>query len=279
MILGDYNDLPILRYTSVGVYLGDEDGDVLLPQKFVKEDWEEGTIISVFLYRDSEDRLIATTLHPKVTVDRYGYLKVNQVNTFGAFLDWGIEKDLMVPYREQRYKLVEGEEVLVYLYRDEFTDRLVATTKFKKFLQTDTSIVQLNVPVDIIIDDETDLGIKVIVDDKFSGLIYHQDFNKRLLKGEITTGYVYNIREDGKLDVRLESEGYGKIEPLSEELFDIIQRRGGVLHLHDKSSPDEIKRQVGMSKKNFKKALGNLYKQKWVNIEDDSIHSLKAQNS
>lgn len=278
MILGDYNDLPILRFTSVGAYLGDEDGDVLLPQKLVKDDWEEGTVVSVFLYRDSEDRLIATTLHPKVTVDRYGYLKVNQVNTFGAFLDWGIEKDLMVPYREQRYKLVEGEEVLVYLYRDELTDRLAATTKFKKFISTDTSIVKLNEPVDIIIDDETDLGVKVIVDDLFSGLIYHQDFNKRLLKGEVTTGYIYNIREDGKLDVRLEPEGYGKIEPLSEELFDIIQRRGGVLHLHDKSSPDEIKRQVGMSKKNFKKALGNLYKQKWVTIEDDSIRSLKAQN-
>jgi|TARA_R110000737_G_scaffold223373_2_gene238375 predicted RNA-binding protein (virulence factor B family) len=278
MILGDYNDLPILRFTSVGVYLGDEDGDVLLPQKLVKDDWEEGTIVSVFLYRDSEDRLIATTLHPKVTVDRYGYLKVNQVNSFGAFLDWGIEKDLMVPYSEQRYKLVEGEEVLVYLFRDDLTDRLVATTKFKKFLSTDTSIVQLNQPVDIIIDDETDLGVKVIVDDQFSGLIYHQDFNKRLLKGEITTGYVYNIREDGKLDVRLEAEGYGKIEPLSEELFDIIQRRGGVLHLHDKSSPDEIKRQVGMSKKNFKKALGNLYKQKWVSIEEDSVKSLKPQS-
>jgi len=278
MILGDYNNLPILRFTSVGVYLGDDDGDVLLPQKLVKDDWEEGTVVSVFLYRDSEDRLIATTLHPRVTVDRFGYLKVNQVNNFGAFLDWGIEKDLMVPYREQRYKLVEGEEVLVYLYLDEFTDRLVATTKFKKFYSTETSDVVLNAPVDIIIDDETDLGIKVIVDDRFAGLIYHQDYNKRLLKGEITTGYVYNIREDGKLDVRLEPEGYGKIEPLSEELFALIQKRGGILHLHDKSSPEEIKRQVGMSKKNFKKALGNLYKQKWVEIEKDAVRSLKSIN-
>jgi uncharacterized protein len=276
MTLGDYNDLPILRFTSVGVYLGDDDGDVLLPQKLVKPEWEEGTIVHVFLYRDSEDRLIATTLRPKVTVDKFGYLKVNQVNSFGAFLDWGIEKDLMVPYREQRYKLVEGEEILVYLYLDEFTDRLVATTKYKKFLSAEAEGVLLNTPVDIIVDDETDLGVKVIVENRFAGLIYHQDFNKRLLKGEITTGYIYNIREDGKLDVRLEPEGYGKIEPLSEELFAMLEKRGGVIHLHDKSSPDEIKRQVGMSKKNFKKAVGNLYKMKYISLDDNCIRSIKS---
>lgn len=276
MILGDYNDLPILRFTSVGVYLGDDDGDVLLPQKLVNPDWEEGTIVHVFLYRDSEDRLIATTLRPNVTVDKFGYLKVNQVNSFGAFLDWGIEKDLMVPYREQRYKLVEGEEVLVYLYLDEFTDRLVATTKYKKFLSAEVEGLLLNTPVDIIVDDETDLGVKVIVENRFAGLIYHQDFNKRLLKGEITTGYIYNIREDGKLDIRLEPEGYGKIEPLSEELFAVLEKRGGVIHLHDKSSPDEIKRQVGMSKKNFKKAVGNLYKMKYISLDDNCIRSLKS---
>jgi uncharacterized protein len=278
MILGDYNDLEILRFTSVGTYLGNEDQDVLLPQKYVLPEWEVGDTITVFLYRDSEDRLIATTLEPNVTIDRFGYLKVNQVNHFGAFLDWGVEKDLMVPYREQRYKLVEGESVIVYLFLDDATDRLVATTKYKKFFETDTSIVELNVPVDIMIDDTTELGVKVIVDDRFPGLIYHQDFNRNILKGEITTGYVYNIREDGKLDVRLEPEGYGKIEPLSKELFDMIQRRGGVLHLHDKSSPEEIKRLVGMSKKNFKKAVGNLYKSKYVRLEEDSIHSLKPRD-
>lgn len=278
MILGEFNDLDILRFTSVGIYLGDENQDVLLPQKYVLEEWEVGDTITVFLYRDSEDRIIATTLQPNVTVNRFGYLKVNQVNHYGAFLDWGVEKDLMVPFREQRHKLVEGEMVIIYLVLDESTDRLVATTKYKKFFEEDTSIVILNHPVDIMIDDRTDLGIKVIVDDRFPGLIYHQDFNKNILKGEITTGYVFNLREDGKLDVRLEPEGYGKIEPLSEELFDMIQRRGGVIHLHDKSSPEEIKRQVGMSKKNFKKAVGNLYKSKYIRLEEDSIHSLKPRD-
>lgn len=278
MILGEFNDLDILRFTSVGIYLGDENQDVLLPQKYVLEEWEVGDTITVFLYRDSEDRIIATTLQPNVTVNRFGYLKVNQVNHYGAFLDWGVEKDLMVPFREQRHKLVEGEMVIIYLVLDESTDRLVATTKYKKFFEEDTSIVILNHPVDIMIDDRTDLGIKVIVDDRFPGLIYHQDFNKNILKGELTTGYVFNLREDGKLDVRLEPEGYGKIEPLSEELFDMIQRRGGVIHLHDKSSPEEIKRQVGMSKKNFKKAVGNLYKSKYIRLEEDSIHSLKPRD-
>ncbi len=278
MILGEFNDLEILRFTSVGIYLGDENQDVLLPQKYVLDEWEVGDTITVFLYRDSEDRLIATTLEPHVTINRFGYLKVNQVNHYGAFLDWGVEKDLMVPYREQRHKLVEGEQVIVYLFLDEATDRLVATTKYKKFFEEDTSIVIKNHPVDIMIDDQTDLGVKVIVDDRFPGLIYHQDFNKNLLKGEITEGYVYNIREDGKLDVRLEPEGYEKIEPLSEELFELIQRRGGVIHLHDKSSPEEIKRQVGMSKKNFKKAVGNLYKSKYIRLEEDSIHSLKPRD-
>ena len=145
MRLGQYNDLEILRFTSVGAYLGDEeDNDVLLPQKCVEPEWEEGDVVTVFVYRDSEDRIIATTMKPYLVLDEFAYLKVNQVNFFGAFMDWGIEKDLMVPFKEQQKKLEEGERVLVYLTLDELTDRLVATTKVGKHLDNDVEHVPLS---------------------------------------------------------------------------------------------------------------------------------------
>lgn len=275
MKLGEYNTLRILRLTTVGAYLGDEhDNDVLLPNKYVTQEMSVGEDINVFLYKDSEDRLVATTEKPYITLNEFAYLQVKQLTPFGAFLDWGLEKDLLVPFREQTSKLEEDKYYLIYLKLDEETNRLVATAKTNKYFSTDTSELELNQEVDLLICETFDLGVKIVVNGKFLGIIYHNDVNRKLRRGDYTKGFIYNIREDGKLDVRLEVSGYAKVEPNAEKLLAILNNRNGVLYLTDKSDPDDIRDAVGMSKKTFKQAVGNLYKQKKIRINPDSIEIL-----
>ncbi|MBI1838529.1 MAG: GntR family transcriptional regulator [Flavobacteriia bacterium] len=275
MKLGEYNVLTILRFTSVGAYLGDEnDNDVLLPNKYLTDEMEIGNEISVFLYKDSEDRIVATTQKPYIHLNSFAYLKVKEVTAYGAFVDWGLEKDLLIPFREQTNRLEEDKYYLVYMKLDTSTDRLVATTKDKKCYSTDTSELNVNDEVDLLICESFDLGVKVVVNDKFLGIIYHNDVNRNLRRGDYTKGFIYNIREDGKLDVRLEKSGYEKVEPLSQQLLEIIKSKKGTLYLTDKSHPDEIRHQVGMSKKTFKQAIGNLYKNRLIQINEDSISVL-----
>ena len=263
MKLGEYNTLRILRLTTVGAYLGDEhDNDVLLPNKYVTQEMSVGEDVNVFLYKDSEDRLVATTEKPYITLNEFAYLQVKQLTPFGAFLDWGLEKDLLVPFREQTSKLEEDKYYLIYLKLDEETNRLVATAKTNKYFSTDTSELELNQEVDLLICETFDLGVKIVVNGKFLGIVYHNDVNRKLRRGDYTKGFIYNIREDGKLDVRLEVSGYAKVEPNAEKLLAILNNRNGVLYLTDKSDPDDIRDAVGMSKKTFKQAVGNLYKQK-----------------
>lgn len=275
MNLGKYNTLRILRLTTVGAYLGDDEGnDVLLPNKYVTQEMSVGEDVNVFLYKDSEDRLVATTEKPYITLNEFAYLQVKQLTPFGAFLDWGLEKDLLVPFREQTSKLEEEKYYLIYLKLDEETNRLVATAKTNKYYTTDTSELELNQEVDLLICETFDLGVKIVVNGKFLGIIYHNDVNRKLRRGDYTKGFVYNIREDGKLDVRLEVSGYAKVEPNAEKLLAILNNRNGVLYLTDKSDPDDIREAVGMSKKTFKQAVGNLYKQKKIRINPDSIEIL-----
>jgi uncharacterized protein len=275
MKLGEYNTLRILRLTTVGAYLGDEhDNDVLLPNKYVTQEMSVGEDVNVFLYKDSEDRLVATTEKPYITLNEFAYLQVKQLTPFGAFLDWGLEKDLLVPFREQTSKLEEDKYYLIYLKLDEETNRLVATAKTNKYFSTDTSELELNQEVDLLICETFDLGVKIVVNGKFLGIIYHNDVNRKLRRGDYTKGFIYNIREDGKLDVRLEVSGYAKVEPNAEKLLAILNNRNGVLYLTDKSDPDDIRDAVGMSKKTFKQAVGNLYKQKKIRINPDSIEIL-----
>jgi uncharacterized protein len=272
MILGEYNVLRILRITTVGAYLGDEeDNDVLLPNKYLTQWMSVGDDITVFLYKDSEDRLVATTEKPYLTLNRFAFLQVKQVTPYGAFLDWGLEKDLLVPFREQTTKLEEGKYYLIFLLMDHATDRLVATAKTNKRFSVDTTEIDLNEEVELLICETFELGVKVVVNEKFLGLIYHNDVNRKLRRGDYTMGYVYNIREDGKLDVRLDKSGYQKIEPSAERLLALMKNRQGTLFLTDKSDPDDIRDQVGMSKKTFKQAVGNLYKNKLIQLNPDSI--------
>lgn len=272
MKLGEYNVLTLLRITTVGAYLGDEDdNDVLLPNKYLTKDMSVGDEVSVFLYKDSEDRMVATTEKPFITLNSFAYLRVKQVTPYGAFLDWGLEKDLLVPFREQTNKLEEDKYYLIYLMLDYATDRLVATAKTNKRFTTDTSEIIVGDEVELLICETFDLGVKVVVEGKFLGIIYHNDVNRKLRRGDTTVGYVYNVREDGKLDVRLDKSGYQKIEPSAQRLLALMQNRKGTLYLTDKSDPDDIRDQVGMSKKTFKQAVGNLYKNKLIQLNPDSI--------
>lgn len=275
MKIGEYNTLRILRLTTVGAYLGDEeDNDVLLPNKYLTHEMSVGEDIEVFLYKDSEDRLVATTEKPFITLNEFAYLRVKEVTPFGAFLDWGLEKDLLVPFREQTTKLEEDKYYLIYLKLDTETNRLVATAKTNRYFSVDTSEVEINKEVEILICESFDLGVKIVIEGKFLGIIYHNDVTRKLRRGDYTIGYVYNIREDGKLDVRLEKSGYEKIEPNAERLLALINNRKGILYLTDKSDPDDIRDTVGMSKKTFKQAVGNLYKQKKIRINPDSLEAI-----
>ena len=272
MILGQYNTLRILRLTTVGIYLGDEnDNDVLLPNKYLTHEMSVGENLSVFLYKDSEDRIVATTEKPFIFLNEFAYLRVKEVTPFGAFLDWGLDKDLLVPFREQTNKLEEDKYYLIYLKLDTETNRLVATAKTNKYFSNDTSSLEEGQEVEVLICEAFDLGVKIVVEGKFLGIIYHNDVNRKLRRGDFTRGFIYNIREDGKLDVRLDVSGYAKIEPNAERLLAILNNRNGVLFLTDKSDPDDIRDVVGMSKKTFKQAVGNLFKQKKIRINPDSI--------
>ena len=260
MNLGEYNELEILRFTSVGAYLGDAEGnDVLLPNKYLYDELEVGDIGKVFLYKDSEDRLVATTETPKIILDQFAYLRVSEVSLYGAFLDWGLEKDLMVPFKEQNQLMEEGKSYLVTLRIDQATDRLFATMKMNKWLVECTDQEALNIPLDILICDTTDLGVKVIVADKYHGMIFRNDLSKPVRRGQHATGYIYNIREDGKVDVRLEPTGFIRYTEAMDTILEKLTLTK-VLPLSDSSDPDNIREVIGMSKKTFKQAIGQLYK-------------------
>lgn len=271
MNFGQYNDLTILRFTAPGAYLGDdEDNDVLLPGKYTTDEMEVGDVISVFLYKDSEDRIVATTEVPLIQLGEFAYLKVIEVNAFGAFLNWGLEKDLMVPFKEQNQLMEEGKYYLVTLQYDFATDRLFASMKINRYLEecTDESII--NVESDILVCDTTELGIKVIVNNRYHGIIYRNDICRQINRGFRDVGYVYNIREDGRLDVRLEKAGFEKFDEAAERILNMLIDKK-IIHLSDKSDPDEIREIAGMSKKTFKQAIGKLYKARRIVIHANSI--------
>lgn len=280
MNIGEYNTLTILRFTSVGAYLGDdEDNDVLLPNKYLVERLFEGDEITVFLYNDSEDRIVATTETPMVTLNQFAYLTVKDTTTFGAFLDWGLEKDLLVPFKEQTMKMNQYGRYMIYLYKDEQTDRLVATAKLNKHFSEDTEGLEVGQEVDLLVNNDTDLGVNVIVNQKYRGLIYFDNLFQDIQAGDKVKGYIDVIREDGKLDISLEPRGVEKIEPGADKVFQYIRENGGKIFITDKSSPDEIKEKLGMSKKLFKKALGSLYKQRIVELNKDSVDLVNTPSS
>jgi predicted RNA-binding protein (virulence factor B family) len=274
--LGEFNELTIIRITDFGWFLEDEEeNEVLLPNKFVTDDMKAGDQINVFLFKDSEDRITATTQKPLINLNEFASLRVKQINNVGAFLDWGLDKDLFVPFREQPFRMVEGNYYVVRLIHDEKTDRLLASARLNKYLEMDYITVKEGEEVEIIITQETDLGYKAIVEDAHLGLIYRNEVFQPISIGERMNAWVRSVREDGKIDLRLQKEGYGHIEPSSQDILDALTENDGFLPLYDKSKPEEIVRFFKMSKKTFKKAIGSLYKQRLIVLEDNGIRLKK----
>ncbi|MCH2021282.1 MAG: S1-like domain-containing RNA-binding protein [Saprospiraceae bacterium] len=274
--LGKYNLLEVARDTDSGLFLEDKEGNsVLLPGKFIPEGTEVGDFLEVYIYRDNEGRLTATTQEPKITLYEFAYLEVALVGKHGAFLFYGIDKDLFVPFREQKQKMEEGRSYLVYMYLDGQTDRLTGSAKIEQFLDNADLEVLEGDEVLITVWKNTDIGTNVIVNNKYIGLIYKNELFEKLYIGDVRTAYVHKIREDGKIDVRLQKDGYTKVESSAKKILDILIRKDGFLLLTDKSSPDRIKKELGMSKKTFKKSIGSLYKKKLIEFEEKGIRLLK----
>jgi len=272
--IGQHQDLTILRHTTVGLFLGDEEGDedVLLPNKYCPETFEIGEKINVFVYRDHEERIIATTLQPKILLHQFAFLRVTSVSNVGAFLDWGLEKELLVPFREQRQKMEEGRWYIVYLDLDKKTDRLYATNKIEKRLKNDPLFVKEGEAVDLMVMKKTDLGFSVIVNQQHEGLIFDSDIFTKLNIGDKIKGYVKQIRDDNKLDISLQPIGFENFnDPNCELILKKLTAQNGILPVTDKSTPEEIYVQFGISKKAYKKAIGTLYKQRKITLEPDGI--------
>lgn len=271
--IGDYNTLEILRESDQGLYIADEEGnEVLLPNRYVPQEFKIWDKIEVFVYLDNEERPVAVTDKPFIKVNEFAMLRCNQVTEHGAFLDWGLLKELFCPFKEQAFKMKAGSWYLVYCYLDEKTGRLVASSKTNSFLDNKNLTVSPFEEVDLIVSHPSEIGMNVIVNEKHSGLIFKEDIYNDLSIGDRLKGYVKKIRPDNKLDIGLGKIGYRNIEPNAETIMRELEDNSGFLALTDKSDPDEIKETLQMSKKSFKKAVGSLYKQHLIEIKDDGIY-------
>lgn len=274
--IGKNVELSINRFTSVGAYLEDFKGfEVLLPNKYLTDNMELGQKVDVFIYNDSEDRPVATTETPLIELNNFAFLTVKDVNQFGAFLDWGLEKDLLVPFKEQNSKMVEGGIYLVRLIVDEQTNRLIGTAKINRYLDEKPKNLEIGDEVDLFVAGATDLGQKVIVNNRYAGLIFEDRIVQPLEDGQTLKGYVEFIRQDGKIDISLVPLGIEKFDFFTERLLEYLNEHGGKIELTDKSDPDLIRAALGISKKSFKKAVGNLYKKKIIKLNDDSIELIR----
>jgi predicted RNA-binding protein (virulence factor B family) len=271
--IGTFATLTVDRIKSPGAYLINEnDEDVLLPNKYVTDDLQVGDEIEVFIYLDGEERIVATTIKPFIKLNDFAVLKTNNVNNIGAFMDWGLEKDLFIPFREQELKIKEGNSYLVYMYFDKQTERLVGSTKLLKFLDNSDHKLQIRDKVDLIVWTSSELGTKVIINKKHLGLLYSNEVFKKLKFGQQLEGYIKKTRSDEKIDVSLEEISYKNIEPNAQRILKLLEKHKGSIKLNDKSHPDEIQEILGVSKKAFKKALGSLYKKRLITIDNKGIH-------
>ncbi len=272
--LGKHNRLTVLREVDFGVYLdAGEVGDVLLPKRYVPKGTKEGDVLDVFLYLDNEERLIATTETPLVEVNEFAYLEVKWTNEFGAFLDWGLMKDLFCPFREQKADMVKGRKYLVYCYIDPITYRIVASAKIGKFLSDERPPYQSGDSVEILIMDKTDLGMKAIVDSKYVGLIFQNEIFQPIHVGDRLTAFVKQVRDDNKIDLKLQKYfGKKRVTEFSEQLlYRLCIMPDGFCPLHDKSDAEDIYNTFGVSKKTFKRGVGDLYKHHYITLEEKGI--------
>ena len=275
ILLGQKNLLKAAWKVDFGMYLeGDEEGKILLPTRYVPEDLEVGDEIEVFVYLDNEERRVATTLEPKAMVGDFAYLEVAWVNEFGAFLDWGLMKDLFCPFREQKKRMETGRSYIVHVHLDEESYRIMASAKVERWLENDkltSDSIHVGDKVSALIWQKTDLGFKAIIENKYGALLYDSQVFKDIHTGDRVDAYVTKIRPDGKIDIALQPSGRQHTEDFAEQLLHYLQYRGGRCRLGDKSSAEEIKEQFGVSKKTYKRAIGDLYKRRLITITEDGI--------
>jgi uncharacterized protein len=270
--IGKYNRLVIKKKVDFGVYLdGHDEGEILLPQKYVDPALEIGDEIEVFIYNDSDDRIIATTERPYATVGEFAFLKLVSNNQAGAFFNWGLVKDVMVPFSEQKYKMTEGNSYLVYIYLDSVSRRIVASTKLDKFLDNIPVDFEYSDEVEVIIANETELGYKAIINNQHWGLIYKNEINRKLLTGQKLTAFIAEIREDGKIDLTLFKPNIDSIDDVSLQILSTLKKENGFIPFNDKTDAEEIYRVFKLSKKTFKKSLGNLYRRRLIVFESNGI--------
>ena len=270
--LGKFNQLEVVKEVDFGLYLdGGEEGEILLPTRYVPEGCQVGDMLNVFLYLDIDERLIATTLTPLVQVGQFACLEVAWVNQFGAFLNWGLMKDLFVPFSEQKMKMQVGRKYVIHAHLDDESYRIVASAKVERYLSKDIPDYAPGTEVDILIWQKTDLGFKAIIDNKHSGLLYENEIFCTLETGMQMRAFVKQVREDGKVDLILQKSGFEKIDDFSKTLLDYIKEHGGRIHLNDKSPAEDIYDTFGVSKKTFKKGVGDLYKKRLISLQENGI--------
>jgi predicted RNA-binding protein (virulence factor B family) len=277
--VGEYNELEIVKQLDFGIYLGKENVEILMPTKWIPKGAKIGDVLNVFIFRDSDDRLIATTVKPFAIANTFAFLEVKQVNNIGAFLDWGMDKDLLVPFREQAVRMEPGKSYVVFVYADEETDRLIGSTKLLKFIERDDVQVQNGDVVDLLIYSQTELGYNAIVNNLYSGLIYKNEIFENIRIGDQLQGYVKNVREDNKIDLSLQKSGFELVDDVKWRILNIIKTENGFLALNDDSTPEEIKAKLQISKKAFKKAIGALYRERLVTLTDKGVQLIANKSN
>ncbi len=278
ILLGDYNQLKIVKEVDFGLYLdGGDEGEILLPKRYIPEIYNIGDEINVFLYLDQDERLVATTQHPLAKSGDFAFLECSWVNEYGAFLNWGLMKDLFCPFREQKRRMEIGSSYIVYVTVDEESYRIMASAKIEKFLCKDFPPYKPGNEVDILVWQKTDLGFKVVIDNHYAGLIYRDQIFRHIQTGDRMKAYVTCVRPDGKIDLALQPTGRQQTLDFSEVLLDYLQRNGGYCDLGDKSDAEEIKKRFEVSKKVYKKAVGDLYRRRLITISDKGIRLVEEE--
>jgi uncharacterized protein len=271
--VGNFNRLQIISEVDFGFFLdaGEDGDDILLPFNSAPRNCEVGDWLDVFIYFDSEDRIIATTEKPHAYVGEFAFLRVIAVEKVGAFLDWGLQKDLLVPFSEQKLRLQVGRSCVVWVYQDNASGRIVASTRLDKFISKEPVLYEPGEEVKLLIARKTELGFKAIINNQHWGVLYHNEVFQTLKVGQRIRGYVQKIREDGKIDLSLNKVGFEKVDGIADDILRVLKKRGGFIPVTAKSSPDEIYQLFGVSKKNYKMALGALYKKRLVIIDSEGI--------
>ena len=271
IVVGYHNELVVKSKASIGLYLHDGHESVLLPARYVPENVQVGDVMNVFVYLDNDNRPVATTLKPLAQLNDFAFLMVKDVNQYGAFLDWGIAKDLFVAYQEQRTEMEIGKKYLVYIFMDERSGRMAASAKWGKYIDKQTDNLEEGQEVRMLIAEKSDIGFKVIINNRHEGLLYHNEIFQPVSEGDVMKGFVKYVREDGKVDLTIQKQGFGNVLDSKDVILQKLKAHHGILQLGDKSSPEEITELLQMSKKVFKKTIGSLYKDRLIIVRDHEI--------